>query len=278
MHTITRHSELNQRIVTGVVGAAAVVLLISLGGWLGICLLTAILSLGMMREFAAITLSSKDREAKSYGLLLLTWAISVFNAMLPYHEYELLIGTFLVLFTYFLLSADGREGEEFHLHFQELEFSVFGVLYVVFIPLFLTRIRGSVNGVNWTLLFLLIVWAGDTLAYFVGKKFGRKKLYPHISPKKTIEGALGGLAGGVIIAAFYKLLFFKALPWSGVIVPPLLVGAVAQVGDLCESFLKRVYGKKDSASILPGHGGFLDRFDGVVFSLPVMYACTRIFN
>jgi phosphatidate cytidylyltransferase len=128
------------------------------------------------------------------------------------------------------------------------------------------------------MLFFCIVWADDVVAYFVGKRFGRHKLYPLISPKKSLEGAEGGLIGGVVITVLYKLLIFNDLHWLGVVVIPLLVGVAAQVGDLCESFLKRAYGKKDSGSILPGHGGFLDRFDGVVFSLPVMYVCIRIFQ
>ena len=80
------------------------------------------------------------------------------------------------------------------------------------------------------------------------------------------------------LALFSKAVFFREMPWGAVAVMPLVVGAVAQIGDLCESMVKRAYDKKDSGSILPGHGGFLDRFDGVVFSLPVMYACVRLFG
>jgi len=71
---------------------------------------------------------------------------------------------------------------------------------------------------------------------------------------------------------------FRTLPWSAVAILPILMGGISQLGDLCESFLKRAFHTKDSGSILPGHGGFLDRFDGVIFALPVMYACTRLFG
>ncbi|MCM2322207.1 MAG: phosphatidate cytidylyltransferase [Oligoflexia bacterium] len=270
--------ELRQRVVTGGVGAAALILLILFGGWIGMSLLTAVLSLGMVHEFARMSLKSQDQVEKRYLLLIMTWLVSVVNAFAARFEFELLILCFLVLFAYFLFTARGKAGEEFQQHFRELEFSVFGLVYLIFLPLFLPRIHESVNGTHWTLLFFLIVWAGDTLAYFVGVKYGRRPLYPVISPKKSVEGAFGGLGGGIAVALLYKLLFFRGLPWSGVLFVPLLVGAVAQVGDLCESFLKRTSGTKDSGSILPGHGGFLDRFDGVVFSLPVMYACTRIFG
>jgi phosphatidate cytidylyltransferase len=151
-------------------------------------------------------------------------------------------------------------------------------MYLPMLWLYLPKIHESTNGVHWTLIFLLIVWSGDTGAYFAGKKYGKTKLYPKISPKKTREGGLGGLLAGLVIAFLYKVTLFHELSWGGVFVTPILVGTVAAVGDLCESFIKRAYDTKDSGAILPGHGGFLDRFDGVVFSLPVMYACIRVFS
>lgn len=271
-------SELFKRVITATVGASALILLVIFGGYVGICLLTAVLSLGMVSEYAEITLALEDRKAKKYFLLILTWFIAVANVIIPVAEFELLTFCFLALFTYYLFTSNGREGQEFLDHFRELKYSLFGLVYLAFLPLYLTRIRAGANGLHWVILFFLIVWAGDTFAYFAGKKYGKTKLYRHISPKKTREGALGGLAGGVLVAAVYKLALFRDLGWGGVIFVPIIVGAVAQVGDLCESFLKRVYGKKDSGTILPGHGGFLDRFDSVVFSVPVMYACMRIWS
>lgn len=271
-------SELQKRVLTGAVGAAAMMVLLVWGGWVGICLLASILSFAMIFEFSQMAFTSADAVAKRYAMLFLTWLVCITNALAPHNEFELLIFCFLFLFAYFLFAADKREGEAFTSHFKELEYSIFGLLYLVFLPLFLTRIYGGANGRHWAIVFLLMVWAGDVAAYFVGIKYGKQKLYPHISPKKSREGAYGGLAGSLIVSILYKLIFFRAMPWGAVIFVPLVVGAVAQVGDLCESFMKRVYGKKDSSSLLPGHGGFLDRFDGVVFSLPVMYACTRIFS
>lgn len=271
-------SELSKRVVTGSIGAIALILLIVFGGWFGICLLTAVLSLGMIAEFCEISLDAHRFVEKRYVLLLFSLVISIFNFLVPRSEYGLLMSSFLGLFSYFLFSARGCEGPNFARHFQELKYSFFGIVYLVFIPLYLTRIHRLISGVHWTLLFFLVVWSGDTVAYFIGKKWGRRKLYPEISPKKTVEGAIGGLASGTLVTIIYKLAFFNELSWLGALVIPIGVGIFAQVGDLCESFLKRAYGKKDSGGILPGHGGFLDRFDGVVFSLPVMYACTQLFG
>ena len=84
------------------------------------------------------------------------------------------------------------------------------------------------------------------------------------------------MAAGLTCTILYKLLLLREMSWLGAIVTPLIVGATAQAGDLCESYLKRAFDRKDSGTILPGHGGFLDRFDGVVFSLPIMYACIKV--
>lgn len=123
---------------------------------------------------------------------------------------------------------------------------------------------------------LAVVFAGDTFAYFVGRALGRHKLYPVVSPKKTVEGAIGGLIGSVGVAVGFALLF-----WPGRVGPlyaaliGLVAGAVAQMGDLVESLIKRSCGVKDSGAILPGHGGMLDRLDGVLFAFPVVYAFLR---
>jgi phosphatidate cytidylyltransferase len=271
-------SELKKRVIVGSIGALALIFLISLGGWVGICVLTLAISLAMVNEFSHMAFALKDQVEKRYALLCLSWFVGVGNLISPRSEFELLSFCFLGLFGFYLFTADLHSEAEFFSHFKELMHSVFGTLYLVFLPLYLTRIDASADGVRWTLLFLLIVWAGDSAAYFVGKKYGKTKLYSLISPKKTYEGAGGGLLAGILIALFFKILFFHAMPWLAVFFIPVLVGIASQIGDLCESFLKRAYGKKDSGSILPGHGGFLDRFDGVVFSAPVMYACIRIFS
>lgn len=271
-------TEFKKRVITGIFGVGALVALILWGGWFGICLLTAVISLGMIVEFCALAFDSEERQNHRSLLLFLICGISLINFLIPRLEYELLISSFILLFSYFLFSAKGKSGEILTLHFKELKYSVFGLIYVGFLPLYLTRVHNRPDGVIWTLLFFVMVWATDTFAYFVGIRFGRNKLYPDISPKKSVEGAWGGLLSAVLVAFIFKGLGFKELSWFGAFVMPCVVSVFSQIGDLCESFLKRAYGKKDSGGILPGHGGFLDRFDGVVFSLPVMYACIKLFG
>ena len=271
-------SNLAQRVVTAVFGVALLLALVIWGRWFGIFFLTAVLSLAMMYEYSSITFALSDQVEKRYAMLCVTWFVLIADLLSPRSEYELAITSFILLFTYFLFTATRHAEAAFSAHFREFSFAFLGVIYLTFIPLFLPRIHETPAGVNWTILFLLIVWAGDTGAYFAGKKYGKNKLYPLISPMKTREGAMGGLASSLIASVIFKLLGFRELSWIGAIVIPIVVGAVAQVGDLCESFLKRAFDKKDSGSLLPGHGGFLDRFDAIVFSLPVMYALTRLFG
>jgi phosphatidate cytidylyltransferase len=128
------------------------------------------------------------------------------------------------------------------------------------------------------LLPLLLTWASDIGAYAVGRAIGRHKLIPSISPGKTVEGAVGGLVGSVLVAWVYTTfvlrpatqLDFKAAPF-GALIFGALVSAVAQIGDLAESLLKREAGVKDSSNLLPGHGGILDRFDSLLFVMPVSF-------
>lgn len=272
-------SELSKRVATGVVGAIFLLVLIVFGGRVGVALLGVALSLGMLYEFVEMAFTLPDKAEKRMVLLGVTWLVAFVNFWIPRAEYELLLITFTGLFTYFLVTAERHKVSPFLTgHFQELMYAIFGLLYLSFLPLFLPLIHDSAFGMHWTIVFLLVVWAGDSGAYFAGKKYGKKKLYPLISPKKTIEGSIGGLLSGLVIILIYKLAFFRSMSWAAVVAVPVFVGVLSQIGDLCESFLKRAFDKKDSGAILPGHGGFLDRFDGVVFSLPIMYACIRIFG
>ena len=116
---------------------------------------------------------------------------------------------------------------------------------------------------------------GDSAAYYVGSSWGKRKLYPEVSPKKSIEGALGGLAGSLAGAVVFKLLWFPDLPLIHCLVVALFAAVLAQLGDLFESLLKRSFGVKDSGMIIPGHGGILDRLDSILFAAPVLYYYLR---
>ncbi|OFZ81428.1 MAG: hypothetical protein A2583_15020 [Bdellovibrionales bacterium RIFOXYD1_FULL_53_11] len=274
-----KEGDLSKRVKTGVIGGAALLLLLIFGGRIGGALIGVIMSIGMLSEFIDMTFTLSDKPEKKFVMLGTAWLVAFINFWMPRAEFELLLIVMMGLFAYYLFTVPRHKAQwELQAHFKELMAAVFGTLYLMFLPLFFPLIHDSVHGTKWAAVFLLVVWMGDTGAYFIGRKYGERKLYPLISPKKTVEGALGGLGAGLVVTLLSKAVFFRAMPWGAVFIIPVFVGAFAQLGDLCESFLKRAYEKKDSGSILPGHGGFLDRFDGVVLGLPVMYACMRLFG
>lgn len=136
-------------------------------------------------------------------------------------------------------------------------------------------IEYKLNEAKHTMIAILcIIWASDSFAYLTGKMFGKRKLFPSVSPKKTIEGLVGGFIGALIIAVCFS--FFSEKPvWVWILLTFVLVVA-GTLGDLLESKFKRMAGKKDSGTILPGHGGLLDRLDSLIFASPFAYLVLQI--
>jgi phosphatidate cytidylyltransferase len=172
--------------------------------------------------------------------------------------------------------------------------SVFAFAYIAIPMALLVEIRQQPAGAIWTIYTLLAVWSGDIFAYFVGKSIGRHRMSPEISPKKTWEGAIASIAASVIIGTLWmqhasgissKLLHFGLIDrrdgmygleqprnlWP-IVILSAVVNIAAQLGDLVESLIKRGAGVKDSGTILPGHGGMLDRIDAMLFAVPVVWA------
>lgn len=125
---------------------------------------------------------------------------------------------------------------------------------------------------HWPVLAMAIAWSSDTGAYFAGRFFGKNKLAPRVSPKKTVEGAIGGLLGSIVAAVVMSTVFMHDLPLLHAIAIAIVGNILGQLGDLAESLIKRSTGTKDSGSILPGHGGLLDRIDALMFTALVCLA------
>lgn len=154
---------------------------------------------------------------------------------------------------------------------HQLGLVFFGYFYVPLLLVHLGHLRALEMGREWVFLVLLLVMASDTAAYFTGISIGKRKLYPAISPNKSVEGALGGLAGSILATFAAKAWFLPILGVFDCLLLGLVLGAVGQVGDLFESMLKRSFGVKDSGVLVPGHGGILDRLDSLLFVFPLAY-------
>lgn len=164
--------------------------------------------------------------------------------------------------------------------------TLLGFVYCGWFPLHLLFLRNmggnidgwvipSPHGAGYCLLILFAVLVTDTFCYFVGCKWGKNKLSPVISPNKTIEGSLGGTAMCMVFSLGIGLAI--GLPWYHTVILGLLIAIFAQIGDLCESMIKRDAGVKDSSNVLPGHGGFLDRTDSYILTIPVVYYYLQYF-
>lgn len=158
---------------------------------------------------------------------------------------------------------------------KDISYTIMGIVYIPLLLGYQVKLREI--GAQWIIYMDCSVWAADSLAYYFGKSFGKKKLYEAISPNKTVVGAYGSLAGAVLLSVVLNQVLVKALTVTQAVVIGLVIGAVSIVGDLVESMMKRDSGIKDSSGIIPGHGGILDKIDGIVFVTPVVYwIITRI--
>ncbi len=176
-----------------------------------------------------------------------------------------LIVAFVINFFIELLRGDPENG------LVNAAINLFGTVYIGFMFAYILLLRfipGS-DGLLFTLFTVLVTWANDTAAYFVGINFGKHKLSPRISPKKSVEGSIGGIIGGIaaslLIAAISHRSFLQLM------IMGILVVIAGQFGDLIESIIKRNAGVKDSGSFMPGHGGVLDRFDSLLIAGPLVY-------
>jgi len=199
---------------------------------------------------------------------------ALYGGVVPYLFFIRSWHYLLVAITFFLLAA----AIYFLLRFDDIRqvaaevgMLAFGFFYVALFLGYLVMLRSGPHGVQWLFLLMFIVMPGDSAAYYIGSKFGRRKLYPAVSPNKSVEGAIGGLCGSLGGALFFRAVFFPEIGVLHCVAAALVVGIIGQSGDLFESLLKRSCGVKDSGSIIPGHGGVLDRLDSILFAAPVIW-------
>ncbi len=270
-------TELRSRIIWGVGLGVLLSFIILAAPQTLIFLVAIVLALIAWREYARM-MSIKDRQSFYYiGYLYIVLMFShTFFAgpVLAFWMWFVWVSGFFIIF------FEARFGQEYEpmKNWTDLCRFVLGLLYIFMIFGFCAPLVNKPHGEKLLYLACVVVFAGDTGAYFVGKKYGKQKLWPSLSPGKTVEGAIGGWIAS-FVAAFLLWAIFKLtlgvksrelslgfFVFVGLFIPPL-----AQAGDFLESLMKRAAGFKDSGSLLPGHGGILDRVDGLVWVIPLLY-------
>lgn len=240
---------------------------------LGVVLLTGLIVAVATWEMLSLTLHKEQAPA------WLTWKKSA-TAASAFLLYALLLfdfpwililiyGIFFTLFaqTLYFCHRDGRLAE----HLRDNMFQLFAIVYIAGFLSFVPAIHGLPQGPTWFVLLLISVWGGDIGAYYGGKLLGRHKLSLNLSPGKTWEGTICGLAFVTLLGALFTQYYLPHLsPWSGALIA-VLTSIAAQVGDLLESLIKRVSGAKDSGKLFPGHGGAFDRFDSLILAAPLFH-------
>lgn len=208
------------------------------------------------------------------GLVAAVAVLAVFY----FEHQELIIAIIAALAIIELLRQLFRNANEEDLShvLSEASVKVFGFIYVVVLGGYIIAIRVIDSptpklAAKLLTLFFIVVFAGDTGAYYTGRTIGRKKLAPRVSPGKTVEGAIGGLAGNVLAILIAHFTFFPELKIALGIPLALIMGTLGITGDLCESMIKRGAKAKDAGKLIPGHGGLLDRLDSMLFNAPLLY-------
>lgn len=257
-------TELQKRVLTAVVLLPPLVGVILFGkGWLFALLIGAVAILCAGEYFRLFFSSARDR----WSGIAVTGLVYLSGVFLPFQAAGAAVLCCVSLMVFSFLAG----GESYAEKARGAGLATLGAVYIgAFLSTYPRTIALS-GGEHWVFLGLLVVFGGDISAYFVGTSFGKRHLMKSISPNKTVEGAVGGLAASIVLGTGYGALFLHGVPPWFVSLASAAVGAVGQAGDLFESLLKRAAGVKDSGTLLPGHGGMFDRVDAVISAGPVLY-------
>lgn len=257
---------MKQRILTAIIAAAFFVPLVIIGGFPFLLLIYLMATISI---FELLRMKKLQKEwfisILAYLLLWIVLLPAKYMIFLTSHSYDkiqvVLIGALLLL-VYTVVSKN-------RFTFDDAGFVLLAIVYVGmgFYSMFVTREMNLI----YIFYALFTIWATDSGAYFIGRSLGKRKLWPEISPNKTV----GGFFGGVTFAVIVGILFYFITPIEGsifnIIFISIIISIFGQLGDLVQSAYKRHYGVKDAGTILPGHGGILDRMDSLIFILPILH-------
>lgn len=266
-----------QRVISAVLALLFVVGVGYYGGRSGMYVLCTIAIILGIREYSRMAFSHWHTP-KSVSYLF--WALSVVFYALMIDHFDLGLLWFAICSVLFIsgtlwLTRSRMTNDDL---LPAIALGSFGMLYCVLFPFFAVEMVKLEEGGVWFSFLMLLVFSGDTFAYFGGRFFGKRKFMPQISPNKTWEGSIAGLLGSAIVGTTHLAIFLPEVAKFKVILFCFACGFIAQSGDLLMSLVKRVAQVKDSGGIMPGHGGILDRLDGIFISCPLVYAFALYVN
>lgn len=255
---------MKERIITATLALLLFIPLVIYGKWPFTILVYIMATIGLIE---LLRIKSSIKLIPLGISLLFLWVLlnPIFEINLKtisFTKIDLLIGYIMVLLLYTVLTKN-------RFTFDDASFMLLGTAYVGMGFYFLISARSL--GLNYVLFILFVIWATDSAAYFTGYAFGKRKLWPKISPKKTIEGAIGGVIIASIVGALFHMIYPFEQSVVTIIIISVFISIIGQIGDLVASAIKRHYEVKDFGHMMPGHGGILDRMDSLIFVLPFLY-------
>jgi phosphatidate cytidylyltransferase len=272
---LNQYSNLTQRVIAAVVGVSVIITAVYYSEWSYLILFCTIGALTQLEFYRLLGLDGNQPltyYGTTVGILINVLTFLIEQEIIAYRNYYLIVPPLTIIFFIKLYKKSDPKP------FQNIAYTFLGLIYVA-LPFALITIMALQDGTysyQKVLGSLFLLWASDTGAYFAGTRFGKTKLFERVSPKKSWEGSLGGLLAAMIVAHFLSKYFTDLAPWQWYGMGGIIVVA-GTYGDLVESLFKRSIQIKDSGSTIPGHGGFLDRFDGLLLSAPFLVFFTKIF-
>ncbi len=255
-------SNLFLRLLSAIVLIPIAILIVFKGNTTLLFFVLSIITIGSLREYLNIigTVSFIDKVVSYCFALTILFIFGFYERFMAL----VLAGYFCFFLSYLLFKYKTKD------FINRAGANLLGIIYFPILLGFTLKIAFFEKGHLWIFMLLLVNWVTDSFAYFVGINFGRHTL-TEISPKKSIEGLLGGILGGILASLSVNFFLIKSNKWSLIIILGFLGSIIGQMGDLFESGIKRSVGVKDSGTIIPGHGGFMDRFDSLYFTGPLFY-------
>jgi phosphatidate cytidylyltransferase len=256
-----------KRWLTGLILAVVIFVIIIFGSPVALAAVITLFAIGGIWEYNNIVFGKKEFfKEKIEGIIFA--AVMPFAILYSSSQFVLGLLAFCVLLAFIIFLGSVKEDS---IDITIVAKVIFGLMYIPFLISHFVLLRLMDKGVLWILFVLVLAFAGDITALYIGKYFGRHKLIPAVSPGKTIEGTIGLVAGSTIACMVFSYFSFPQISLVSIAIMAFLGSIIGQLGDLSESAIKRNYGLKDASSLLPGHGGLLDRMDCLMFICPFVY-------